>query len=339
MIGGIQGLRALAALLVVVQHVIVYACLHTGADFLPFLPVPFGSLGVNVFFVISGYVMALCVPEGRRFLGRRAVRIYPTYWLAIAVSAIVMPLAGRAWTIDPVSVLLIPSTTLNQSYTIPYWTLVYEVVFYAVFGVAVLVGLRARGLTVLLGSWAGVVIVSSVLGITPPEESIIAAPGAWIMLSPPTLLFICGALAGLLARDALARTSAGALAIGVVTLFAVTQLSAWSLVADYLILGPAVVCAIELARRWTPPQWIVTLGDASYGLYLAHVMGIIIALTALEAMAPTARLAVVAATAAAGALVVGVAFGLLDRHVYRRYLRRLITLPPSKDETAELSVR
>ncbi len=318
---GIQALRAVAALLVLVQHVIYYACTQTGADFLPFLPLPFGSIGVTIFFVLSGYLMAQCIGHGLSFFPRRALRIYPAYWIAIALSALVVPALGREWTIDPVSVLLIPTTTLNQSYTIPYWTLVYEMAFYAVFAIGILLRLSPAVFTRALMVWGLAIIGSSVVGLTPPDPVVVAAPGAWILLSPSTLLFVIGAIAGLAGREHLAAAPGTTLAVGAAGFFAITMISPWSLAADYLLLGAAIVLLIELVRRWAPPRWLATVGDWSYGLYLVHVLGIAVALQLLEAVAPDARLLIVGAVALVGGAGLGLAFGLLDHVLYRRALK------------------
>ena len=76
---GIQGLRAIAAVLVVLQHAIFFACTARGVDFTPYLPIGFGQVGVGIFFVISGYVMTLCLPQGAMFMPQRIARIYPAF--------------------------------------------------------------------------------------------------------------------------------------------------------------------------------------------------------------------------------------------------------------------
>lgn len=71
----IQGLRAIAAFLVVFQHAIYFACTAKGVDFTPYLPIGFGQMGVGIFFVISGYVMTLCLSQGAMFMPQRIARI------------------------------------------------------------------------------------------------------------------------------------------------------------------------------------------------------------------------------------------------------------------------
>ena len=76
--GGIQGLRAVAALLVVIQHAIYCAYVWRGDAYPHPPPVRFGAIGVTLFFAISGFVIALNRrrPVGR-FAAHRLLRIYP----------------------------------------------------------------------------------------------------------------------------------------------------------------------------------------------------------------------------------------------------------------------
>ena len=98
--GGIQALRAIAALLVLLQHAIFFACTAKGVDFSPYLPVGFGWMGVSIFCVIYGYVMTLCMHQGASFMPQRLARIYPPYLLTVAISGALLPLIGEPWEID-----------------------------------------------------------------------------------------------------------------------------------------------------------------------------------------------------------------------------------------------
>ena len=108
----IHYLRGLAALLVVFHHSIIQ--LAPVRDH--YAHVEFGQAGVDIFFVISGFVIYLSNGKGRlgsgEFLKRRIIRIVPLYWLAtLAVVAVrlglrdafsraslpVMPLTAAAW--------------------------------------------------------------------------------------------------------------------------------------------------------------------------------------------------------------------------------------------------
>src|SRR5215211_6730813 len=95
---GMQALRAVAALLVVLQHAIFYACYTAGIDAGPYLKAPFARIGVMLFFCISGFVIGLNrhLPTGV-FAVRRALRIYPAFWVTIIIALLMLPDAKFDW--------------------------------------------------------------------------------------------------------------------------------------------------------------------------------------------------------------------------------------------------
>ncbi|KPM56634.1 acyltransferase [Frankia sp. CcI49] len=97
---GFDGLRGIAALLVLVVHVAFYSGLTTGDNAIGTY-VARGEIGVEIFFLISGFLLyrpfAAAHLSGRRapdapaFFVRRLLRIIPLYWLALAVALNVVP--------------------------------------------------------------------------------------------------------------------------------------------------------------------------------------------------------------------------------------------------------
>ena len=147
----LQALRAIAAWLVVADH----ALLDTTQGDLrnPLTPVAWmmGTIGVCVFFVISGFIMVhICWDDfGRRgattdFLRRRIIRIVPLYWFA-TISAFafhkvsVTHGAHAGWSELLRSLFFIPHLDEDGSWTPVLsqgWTLNYEMFFYVIFGTA-----------------------------------------------------------------------------------------------------------------------------------------------------------------------------------------------------------
>ena len=93
----IQYLRAIAALLVVFYHAIYqikeYHSLFEGGIW------RFGAAGVDIFFVISGFIMWVTT-SGRpadplRFIGRRITRIVPLYWIVTMLTSVAILLRPR----------------------------------------------------------------------------------------------------------------------------------------------------------------------------------------------------------------------------------------------------
>jgi peptidoglycan/LPS O-acetylase OafA/YrhL len=148
----LQALRAIAAWLVVADHALLDV---THGDLgNPATPVAWtmGSIGVYVFFVISGFIMVqICWDDfGRRgaaanFLRRRIIRIVPLYWLAtVAAFAFhkvsVTHGANAGWSELLRSMLFIPYRVEDGTWTPVLsqgWTLNYEMFFYTIFTAAI----------------------------------------------------------------------------------------------------------------------------------------------------------------------------------------------------------
>ena len=109
---GIQALRFVAALLVVLMHSTHYASERLLIDVPIFSN---GGAGVDIFFVISGFVMVIASnplinrPDGwRLFVARRLIRIVPLYWLLLSVKVLTIllfPALLRDSTFDPIAII------------------------------------------------------------------------------------------------------------------------------------------------------------------------------------------------------------------------------------------
>ena len=268
----IQYLRAIAALAVVAYHAGQWIT----------APVAVGAAGVDVFFVISGFVMWITT-DGRtvspwRFLRRRAERVIPLYWTATLALAVVATLAPgvfphvtpQAWHIAR-SLLFIPHGN-PEGAGFPLlavgWTLDYEALFYLVFA-ALLLTPQAGRLTRLALALAAL----SALGL--------AYPAAYTLLFNPMLMqFAAGAAIGRLwILRALPGPGAGAglIALGLALLGAghvlgvvpesLLRPAAWGAPAALLVIG-----AVSLEAAGRLPRWaaLARLGDASFSIYLIH---------------------------------------------------------------------
>ncbi|REG58945.1 exopolysaccharide production protein ExoZ [Paraburkholderia sp. BL6669N2] len=166
----IQYLRALAALLVVAYH--APATIAGFSDSLPQLSV--GAFGVDIFFVISGFIMGSLGETGQGgrvdFLLKRIVRIVPMYWLVTLVTvglAFIAPHLMRSTVVDISSIvkslLFIPHFSLGHPGSIwpivvPGWTLSYEMFFYAVFALVI------SGTQISRATLLSVVFVALIIG-------------------------------------------------------------------------------------------------------------------------------------------------------------------------------
>ncbi len=96
----LDGLRGLAALGVVLAHYITLA--NTFFPHLRQAPVDLNplTLGVHLFFLISGFVIFMTVRRvgsAREFLTARAIRLFPPFWVALLLTSAIGYLSHEAW--------------------------------------------------------------------------------------------------------------------------------------------------------------------------------------------------------------------------------------------------
>jgi exopolysaccharide production protein ExoZ len=140
---GIQILRGLAALLVLIHHVLEESQPLFGGH-IPSPLVLLGASGVDIFFVISGFIMYYTNRHrfGRKdapvdFLGRRIIRIVPLYWLC-TIAVVLLQIGGLyahkkiTGTTLGLSLLFLPNANIVHGVG---WTLNYEMYFYAILAI------------------------------------------------------------------------------------------------------------------------------------------------------------------------------------------------------------
>ena len=179
----VQYLRAAAALVVVFYHVSVLSQKTWGLD--PDRIDYVGAAGVDLFFVISGFVMAMIVArpgafDGREFWIRRIARVVPAYWVitfVVFALALAMPSLFSSTTADLPSLvtsLFFVALDHGDGDTVPLlvvgWTLNYEIFFYAC--VALTAGLfadrRLIGASILM-----ICLVAAGLWLKPENPSLV----------------------------------------------------------------------------------------------------------------------------------------------------------------------
>lgn len=210
----IQVLRGLAALLVVFYHIRALEIISITANGLNETPYTGGIFangyaGVDLFFVISGFIMVY-VTEGLKnsvmtsaeFLFARMTRIYPVWWLFAGIATVYFILvhtlsgAGPGWQDISGNQPLIPYI-LNSLALVPQpgfpilsvgWTLIHEVYFYLVFTFLLL--LPRKWLPGLLLIWGIAILGGSLAGLS----NEIAVNFLTLIIHPVTMNFILGAL-------------------------------------------------------------------------------------------------------------------------------------------------
>ncbi len=272
---GLQALRGLAALSVVAYHA------FQSIDDRFWV----GAAGVDLFFVISGFIIwtvgSTEEASPRVFFWRRLTRVAPAYWLvtgAVILIATLWPTLMRTVSLSPAHIALslafvqhIDPRGLPFPVLPPGWSLDYEAVFYAIFTLVLFAPAAAR-FRLLLAA-LGAVIAFGILD--PPAYYL----GANMML----LQFGAGAWLARrrqLGRRILPEIGVALGAIGALLLAAqgLTGLRddlwrplLWGVPAAMIVAGAV---ALESAPRLAPPPALLRLGDASYAIYLCHFVAV-----------------------------------------------------------------
>lgn len=279
----IQYLRGLAAVLVVYAHLDTQILRIAADQRLPYASI--GIWGVDIFFVISGFIMYIAAIEidarPGHFLVRRAIRIVPLYWSLTALvvaGAYATPTMFSSTRLDMchvlASFLFLPWP--NRAYEgywpvlIPGWTLNYEMYFYA----AVAVGLLApRRLRVILTS--AIVIGALVAVQISKSTGPVSFYGNDVVIE-----FLLGLLAGYMFRRVRPLGAPlGVLLIGLsfylvvwmADMKSVPRSVAYGIPAMMIVLGSLQLEGMAKQAVFRPA---LHLADISYSLYLTHVIAL-----------------------------------------------------------------
>jgi exopolysaccharide production protein ExoZ len=304
-------LRGMAILMVVAAH-----CGLTTTSFVPGLAAVvggYGQLGVQLFFIVSGYTMMLTYGDrvdlaaARAFYIRRVFRIVPLFWIALVFYLLVTKGEGfREWAPDGVSardVLLTifflhwTSITAFNSVVPGGWSIAVEMQFYLLFPLIIYLFRRNNGPLVTYGLIALVSISAQFLAdhylVPLLAASLSKDPehlaNAFFVCSLPRQL-ICFGL-GILLYDIVERHSRPML--GALFLLAAALCSTWGAMVAILFF----VALGVLAKNVTMSA-LVLFGRHSYAIYLVH-FALISAVSALFPLDLLAMFPLVAASALA----------------------------------------
>ncbi|MEU2739609.1 acyltransferase [Streptomyces sp. NPDC007095] len=294
---GLDGLRGLAALYVLLFHCRLLTMPgfpeNSGPAWLGWLM--YGRLAVVFFLVLSGFSLAISPARNgwqlggvSRFLRRRAWRILPPYWAALALSLVV------AWFVVPASHFGPPTGTsvlvygfvVQDMFTAPtpngaFWSIGVEAELYLVFPLLLLVR-RRLGAVVLV---AGVTLLVVARGLLAPN----ASPVEGVNWLTPNLapVFVAGLVgAGIVVAPEKFRRLPwhwlAAPAVLPVVALVVIKGSVWTVDHYFwidLAVAPAMtmmIAAVATGRpaflmRLLATRLMRGLGDFSYSLYLVHL--------------------------------------------------------------------
>jgi len=291
----IQALRGIAASMVVVDHamgpLVKHGVLPTYFDTVRY---NFGALGVDIFFVISGFIMIRTSGEdfgslqnSLSFAMKRIIRIVPIYWVTTLLIFLFHTHVGGSANVYELfkSLLFIPYAAgdrlLMEPLLGPGWTLNYEMFFYALFSLA-LIFPRRIGLPGLFIAFAGITVGGAAL--RPLSDASNPSTILTFWSHPIILLFAAGVCIGSLERKFrgsfhLSYSFQIACILIASQVFAVIV---FRIPADLPFSGAALfwapdilavaVCVVEAQASGSRFEFYAErIGDASYSTYITHV--------------------------------------------------------------------
>ncbi|HCJ5660003.1 TPA: acyltransferase [Escherichia coli] len=297
-IESLQVLRGLAALAVVLYHYNLYLVPNGLDREVPDKLFGWGAIGVDLFFVISGFIMVFVtnnkcsgIRTSMNFLANRLIRILPTYYVILFLTVFCIggldlilninldsdPNFTSALTFSPyvadTAPLYIPGSGL---YNIR-WTLNYELYFYLAFSICLLVKPRA----ITLALWF---LLPIIFAIYSKHDFTLSTQGyefesvkLRFLTNPIILEFGIGALSGysyihLRDKDILKSGYISLALISIVSLgIAFGIFKAYSLISAIAFFFIVLIFSIQSEKILKiTPRFFITLGDISFSWYLIH---------------------------------------------------------------------
>lgn len=301
----LDGLRGIAALTVVLFH-----CDGLFSQYRIFCH---GYLSVDVFFELSGFVIALNYEQRLRqgmslsdFLRKRGHRLLPIYWIGLCVSAIGCSFLGKYFIDFPLTliagILLLPSFILGEkAYPLngPSWSLFSEWVANGIYAGA-FYRLKAETLAIIvLAGWIGMTIIGCY------------SDSGWSIGEYIPDLYICiflRAVPSFLAGVLVYRLKDHHWMQRLPVIMPEILFSIWLLIAEVPTFGPtpiydafvAILCgplliALLIRSEARAPKWCAWVGRLSYPLYASHIAIIMVAQSIIKRPNPLYGLLTVAA--------------------------------------------
>lgn len=304
LVTGVHGLRGFAALAVVMFHsgLVVSDEKYQGIELIGVITAGFAN-GVDMFFVISGFVISLPLFLERkvaptRYALNRLLRIYPLAMLtAIIFIGANWIASGQQPGMDTIlsSVFLLPSETE----TVPgvLWTLKQELLFYTLFVLALL---RPKAGLILVTAWGIASLLVPMSGVftrwffhNNNVQFVLGIAAAWLYVARPLpwrwglVFFVVGLLAFSYVAYAWPHQYD--------TFGIRPQADSWNSHIKPLLLAAAGLVLVYGAASWQPrlSALVMLFGTASYSIYLIHYLFVSAGNRALYSLAPETAGAVV----------------------------------------------
>ena len=281
----LQLVRGIAAILVLLHH--ITSIIYKNSNYEYALGIfDYGSIGVDLFFILSGFLIFTLhyqeIGYSNKlgiFFKKRLIRIYPVYWvvtLALIPIYFIMPSFGVGYESDP-------GVILKSLFLIPQdhdpilgvgWSLVYEVFFYIMFGLFILLGKKPAA--IILSAW----MVASISLLNFEFGNYFFK----FLFSPIIFEFLLGCLMAFLLLNVRFKQSLSIFFLGAVTFLGavlldefvfdslsregIVRVLIYGISSFLIILG---IILIERQGNFKSNRMMTYFGDASYSIYLVHI--------------------------------------------------------------------
>ena len=284
----VDGIRLLAALMVAVHH---YAGTRRVdqphnliwdrpvSDIMPtvFHAANYGWIGVEIFFVISGFVICMSCwgRTPKQFFVSRVIRLYPAYWFAVLFTTGVLLALPGVWERLRARDVLLNLTMLQSGSGVRnvdgvYWTLWSELRFYLLFLVVVWAGLTYRRVVAFCCVWGATAMLAPAAH-SPLLELIADPEAAWYFIAGLALYLMHRFGQDLLLWGILGMSWLMAQKELGTRVDEVEHVGSWR--GALLIFTVFLLVMVAVALGWTDRvrwRWLVTAGSLTYPLYLTH---------------------------------------------------------------------
>ncbi len=315
----IQILRGLAALLVVIYHAsIKYDQSYGGYIF------HFGNIGVDIFFIISGYVMSLIYSKRkldvRSFVVDRLRRILPIYWLLtlagyiayLLYPSLVNSSGGNTYVFESFFLWPVDGKFLIQN----GWTLSFEFYFYLLFGAA----------SLMLGHYVYSVVLLFTLPILASFFNVDWANN--FLANTIVYEFVYGIIAFYIleyVKNTYWKLTLFLLAILVIFYCIGGRSGSDGLIAFILVvtLGHINISKLEI-ERFIVLRLLSRLGDSSYSLYLVHVFSLVFLSKLYQCVVEVDSYVLFVFVLCFGSVICGWFFNCLIEKPIDQYLKKIL---------------
>ena len=273
----IQVLRGFAAIAVLLYHTGIYANLYFGNSSFSF---EYGTLGVDFFFTLSGFIITYIHMKDIRergsvanFAGRRFIRVFPFYWLTLLAVIALDPSTFPGWKLFIENILLFRLPMSDMPLKVA-WSLTFEILFYFIFAIAIAAGWKTAKL--LFAAWLVLIIFSPTI-----QNSFYH-----VLVSNLNIEFLFGCFAAYVFIDKKPPLKASVFFGGLFFLAAfIIVFIAWrgfnrfniifttlmGATSGWIVLHAALLDKAQRYRPFALPV-LVLAGDASYAIYLTHTV-------------------------------------------------------------------